>query len=424
MTSKEKISFAFHFVCILCTFFLVGRSIYLYLLDDDTTQVEYNQFMSDNGTRYPSVSFCLRWPILQTDDPWKKLLNSTRRTKNQIKKLRRKYRKFVDGQLFSKKFAEADYDDLTLDLNKYVKSYTIRMDGDKWIKWKFRNNSYRITHAYAIDHSHPENNSKIDMTDDFLTRIDGLNTYVSHRRFTQKCFTFDTPWIPDGKIEMIEIRINPKVFQQQDDTIPLSSRKFSIHFHYPYQKMTSLTQPNGWESRLSKSAKYYLRKHYIGNVEVLRRRNKRNNPCIDGNYDDQITLRAAQKVGCKHPINKLNTYYRNCNTKEEIKAFNHELYDVDPTIKYWPPCRSVMSLSEWQGEESQLCNTYCQQNLRGKTRKRQEEERKSCMTQCQENLGLGIQVIFNDYVFREVIYSKFITVESLVGNSGGYIGKN
>ena len=46
------------------------------------------------------------------------------------------------------------------------------------------------------------------------------------------------------------------------------------------------------------------------------------------------------------------------------------------------------------------------------------------MTQCQENLGLGIHVIFNDYVFREVIYSKFITVESLVGNSGGYIGKN
>ena len=57
-------------------------------------------------------------------------------------------------------------------------------------------------------------------------------------------------------------------------------------------------------------------------------------------------------------------------------------------------------------------------------KKKKEENIARCMDRCEKSQGLGIQIIFNDYIFREVVYSKVISVESLLGNSGGYIGKN
>ena len=426
MEAKRILNYAFHLICILGTFFFVADSLYLYLLDEDTTQVEYYQFHSHNGSIYPSISFCLRFPITLKDDPWIQFINSTNnRTRKPktivVRNFRRQYRKFMEGQLFSKVFVSADYDDLTVDLYKYVKSYVLYLNGGKKVKWRYQNGTFQITHAYTFREVHGGNDSKVNLTDDFIAKIQRLNTYVSFRRYTQKCFTFDTPWIPGEKVEMIDLKISPQVFQQKAGTIPLSSRKFSIHYHFPYQKMTSLTKPNGWLSEITTKTKDYVRKHYIGNIEVLRRRNKDGNPCIGGNYDDQVTLMAAQDVGCKHPVSKIS--YQNCNNTEGIEKFNHELYDVDPTIKYLPPCRSLISLSESQGEDSKQCKSFCQFNDE-KNKKKKEENMARCMSRCEKSQGLGIQIIFNDYIFREVIYSKVISVESMLGNMGGYIGKN
>ena len=318
-------------------------------------------------------------------------------------------------------YATADYDDLTVDLYKYVQRYVLYLNGGKKVKWRYQNGTFQITHAYIFKEVHGGNNSKENLTDDFVAKIQSLNTYVSFRRYTQKCFTFDTPWVPGEQVERIELKISPQVFQQKEGNIPLSSRKFSIHYHFPHQKMTSLTKPNGWVSEFTRTKKDYVRKHYIGNIEVLRRRNKDGNPCIEEEYDDQITLITAKEVGCKHPVSKIS--YQNCSNKEDIEKFNHELYDVDPTIKYLPPCRSLISLSEWQGEDSIQCKSFCQFNDE-KDKKKKEENIAKCMSRCEKSQGLGIQIIFNDYIFREVVYSKVISVESLLGNSGGYIGKN
>ena len=408
MDLKAKLNYFYHSLCIICVISLVSWSLYLYLQDDDTTQVEYHQFHSHDGTIYPSISFCLKWPISTNNDVWKQFINSnnTQETKQEdFKLIRQQYRKFVDGRNYSKMFAEADYDTLTMDLNMFVKGYYILLNGDKWVKWKFRNGSYQIFSAYIINEVHGDTNTRTNLTETFVAKIGNLNTYVSERRYSPKCFTFDTPWIPEEKIKKIELWIRPQLFPhfQKYGTIPLSSETFSIHYHYPFQKMKSLTKPNGWRSELTNSTKQYVRKHYIGNVEVLKRRNKDSNPCLGEQYDEKIILSAAQKVGCKHPISKINSTCRNCENKDDIRAFNHELYDVDPTIKHMPPCRSLISLSEWQGEESKQCTAVCGAN---------------------ENPALGVHVIFNDYIFREIVYNKVFSLGSLLGNSGGYIGKD
>ena len=407
MDLKTKLNYFFNFLCIICAISLISWSVYLYLQDEDTTQVEYYQFQNHDGTIYPSISFCLKWPIITQNGVWQQFINSnnTQETKQEdFKLIRDQYRQFVEGRNFSKMFAEADYDTLTKDLNTFVKGYNILLNGNKWIKWKFRNGSYQISNAYVINEVLGGTNTRTNLTDIFLAKVGNLNSYVSERRYSPKCFSFDTPWIPEEKIKRIELWIRPQLFSnfQKYGAIPLSSDAFSIHYHYPFQKMISLTKPNGWQSQLTNSTKQYIRKHYIANIEVLKRRNKDSRPCVGEKYDEKIILNAAQKVGCKHPINKINTYFRNCDNENDIRAFNYELYDVDPTIKHMPPCRSIISLNEWQGEESMDCKPVCGTN---------------------ENSALGIHVIFNDYIFREIVYSKIFSLGSLLGNSGGYIGR-
>ena len=102
MEAKRILNYAFHLICILGTFFFVGRSLYLYLLDEDTTQVEYYQFHGDNGSIYPSISFCLRFPITLKDDPWKQFINSTNnRTRESTRKCIKNFRqKFLNSFFF------------------------------------------------------------------------------------------------------------------------------------------------------------------------------------------------------------------------------------------------------------------------------------------------------------------------------------
>ena len=97
---------------------------------------------------------------------------------------------------------------------------------------------------------------------------------------------------------------------------------------------------------------------------------------------------------------------------------------MDPTIKYLPPCRSIISLNERQGDESMLCKTECDPNdVRDNMTNQQENEFDKCWNKCITNSVISIQFTFDDNTFKEMVYNKVFSLESFLGNSGGYIGK-
>ena len=74
MNNQGKAYFFFHAVCIVLSLSLVGRCIYLFAMDEDTSQVEYKQFNEMPGSLYPSISFCFKSPLLGTNSKvWKYL---------------------------------------------------------------------------------------------------------------------------------------------------------------------------------------------------------------------------------------------------------------------------------------------------------------------------------------------------------------
>ena len=461
----------FHVICVSAVIGLVCRGIYLYVLDEDVTHVQYHKFHSKNEAVYPSVSLCIEWPALIDQEVWAKFQNENDEASGT--KVKREYQNFLDGKTFDGPFVEADIDNLTINLDDYLRTYLVMLSNNRMLKWKFVNKKSPAFSAYAINKD--SDNQKTNLTQDELPKIPTFNRYTSYRSFNEKCFTLDTPFILNEKVKQIHLWISPKIFQSKN-LVPLAPQRFSVHFHFPYQKMKSLHTPSHWQSKYEESGNY-VRKYFVRNVEVLKRRNKRSSPCIEGKYDDKITLRAIKSAGCKDRLTKIGSIYPFCKNNVTFQQFRYQLYKKTHPL----PCYSMRSLSEWQDEHDEWheCKKRClfkhyswyrkfhisqcecikslqewknQYDNLGECdlddpRKQYDQYNKSHDTTCDKVISLNkwkeeynikenckttctkekgsflLQIFFNDEFYKEIVYVKSFTAESFIGNSGGYLGK-
>ena len=129
----------------------------------------------------------------------------------------------------------------------------------------------------------------------------------------------------------------------------------------------------------------------------MNRRNTRTNPCTVDNYDYSLVENTINEVGCKvYPIKKFNET-KFCKTKMEYRKFQKKIRLND----HPPPCHGFTSMSKRQGEEE------------GKSENKNGESKAHSVI---------FTVRFIDDSFKKLIYLQAYTVESLVGNTGGYIG--
>ena len=144
----------------------------------------------------------------------------------------------------------------------------------------------------------------------------------------------------------------------------------------------------------------------MANVEILKRRKKRTIPCVDIQYDEHRIQEAIKTIGCKPSVIEIGNGTKHCDTLEEYNRFEEELALQD----YAPPCREIQSLNAWHGEDAM-------------TQKHVDVLRSHNGILRNGKYILLIQVHFTNDIFKEVIYLKAYTIESLIGNAGGYIGK-
>ena len=165
-----------------------------------------------------------------------------------------------------------------------------------------------------------------------------------------------------------------------------------MKFHYPNQQLISISSQNTWKSEYTKSTNY-TRRIDLGYINILRRRNKPNRPCYDGNYDQHILERATRLVGCMYHVINTTETIPYCKRADQIDAFDLELAKQTRTN----PCTSLRSAYDWYGEIDEL------QHYHG------------------EPL-LELKINYPDDFYKEVIYTREYSFESLIGNIGGYIG--
>ena len=95
----------FHAACILATIGLQMQCIYNYFLNEDTSVVEYRTFLDPKDSLYPSMSFCIPDPFLES-----KFQNYG----DGINKS--SFVKFLQGRFWDERMLGIDYDHVTVSL--------------------------------------------------------------------------------------------------------------------------------------------------------------------------------------------------------------------------------------------------------------------------------------------------------------------
>ena len=196
---SKKVYYVFHFVCFVVTSLMVARGIFIFMLNDDVTQVEFKEFHSTDESNYPSFTFCFTRPVLmpeqfgefgeEYDGKEQELIsNWTYR--------RSEYLEYLNGNLkpeHKELFANLDYDKMTHSLEDYMKleaglgakrgragrgaeykTYTR-------LRWAFPNRTQTLSRAYRqkkndkgrkyIDNLNEEQKAKIPMVDFYISDI-------------------------------------------------------------------------------------------------------------------------------------------------------------------------------------------------------------------------------------------------------------
>ena len=402
MNKNGKLDIIFHLICLCIAFVLAGRCIYQYTLDEDVTQVEYTEFHDTPKSIYPSVTYCIKWPIYPTWGKWGVIWEQYGdEDKNSIRKA---YVDYVNGKKFNETYANIDYDEVTTKLEKYLISIVAGLEENRFLKWGFVNGTLALLKAYTEFKDESNNNIRTEFTVDEMNKLALPKLSIVYRAGDKKCYSFDPPLLEKDKIYHLRFDIDSEMlpgYTKEKPIQPMIHQKkqhFSLLFHYPYQNLKALSNDEGFMSNIA-SSKRYARKYFLTNIEILRRRSKPNSLCISDKYDEKIIQDTATSVGCKTPvINVENNKTKICKSREKYATFQMTLFKKE----HDSPCESIRSISLLQAEEDQSDWIESPEQYKGR---------------------LVLEMYFQDAFYKEIIYVKAYTIESLIGNTGGYIGR-
>ena len=373
----------YNFLCLAATIAMASWCLYQYSLDEDVTLIDFKSFHASADDIYPTVLMCFYNPYVDIYlDNYGKKINVTA------------YKYFLQGKLSSKEMINIDYEKVTLDINDYFLGYEIMYTNNTIITYdKFglneENAGWKLPYAY-------------------------FNSPYA------KCFTLDIPFEREMGITKLGIKLKTGIFPQgiRPDRLgnigflgsdraaainPNDTDGFAIIMYYPKQLFPYRSNgllKNSWPQRTENSSKNYAMHFTVQNIEMIKLRNKRARPCIQGtpDFDTYLFEDIMKSVGCRPPYWSSRTHLNVCSTDVQMKKIRklyleHSMHR-DVRLAYLP-CRRLINI---QYEFSEIDHKETQPPY------------------------FMINVWFVNSKYREIkMVSKF-DAQTLIGNIGGYIG--
>ena len=132
----------------------------------------------------------------------------------------------------------------------------------------------------------------------------------------------------------------------------------------------------------------------VKSVEVLKRRNKPREPCVEDwkHYDRILIQQYINEAGCVAPFQRSERVTALCDTPEKMKEAQYP-FTANEVLKYPPPCQSMEDFDY----------VYTERDLGGNG----------------DTFSIQLKI---PPVFKEIHQSKAIDIQVLIGNVGGYLG--
>ena len=292
----QKSSIAlFHAVCFGVALILVGRCVRIYYVDEDVSQVEYHDFHDSKDHIYPSISMCIKNPILEpkywidvfgasnleasanlTEKCWNNFykkfgkkgagkfgpFNQTKRPgewmSTRAGKIRMNYVNLLKGKTFDKEcfeitklkledYFQIDYDKISKGLEGNLKTISVMLKSSGRINWNIINGSLVMVEAILMKRglnngindkvwgTDKIQDGKEDLEKDAIAKIRYPEIYVSKRQKLEKCYSFNLPYIPNEKIEEFQLYFKPDLF------LNVKNNKSKMIFNPSQESMASIS---------------------------------------------------------------------------------------------------------------------------------------------------------------------------------------
>ena len=337
----------FTIICLGVVLLMISYWIYKFVVEDqDVGLVDYES-LDDSEIDLPLASICIRNPFLG-----KKLtsidvyLNAT------------KYLKHLSGDLSDDQLENADYENLTINLNNYFVDAKVHFLNGSVVRTLPTSNSHAVT----------------------------FNGFVYGDWFV-KCYAYELNKIKKSGIEKINYFYNTEKLSDDFPEFLNSQRSILLAMHYPDQ---FLLQPDEMFTLGPSYHSYAM----INEIEFLQSRKTWKRKCeVNWKVFDTLVQRKHMEIkGCKAPYHKSLDSIPGCKNELELKKYKYHLKRV--RYNYYP--KACNRLSKLAYRPSYL----------GK----------------QTELGRWqFQVRYPESV-KIIQQSKEINIHSLIGNVGGYIG--
>ena len=362
LASFDKI---FKVICICAAVGLTIWCFFEFQKNEDICEVVYKRFNEDEESIYPSIS--LLFPN-RYNDTFLDSYNSNFTAK--------KYSSFLNGgKPWDGEMMKIDNENAGMKLDNYLVencfyvSLTSRMSGHCMNKTVIIPQSYYATMFYTMQ------------------------------------------FPPMTTMHAAVIKLKTSIFE---NSIRPSDGSFMVQFSYPKQMYRATAGTFfTWEPRNNQSL-YYKMRFQLKSMEVIRRRHKRHQECHDvSDYDAMIRETILQKFGCQ-PVywkRKSTNSMPVCNTQQSYLDLSNEhinqLTRFDGMEKYPdPPCREI---TKFQID-------YAEQDI-----KDPHFGQPGNMTSASD-AWFEIEFMILTNTFKEIIQTRKYSVQSLVGNAGGYCG--
>ena len=358
----KTIVYVFKFLCFAATFFMTGYWCVHYFQDHDLSLVDYG-LMKDVENPKPTFTLCFINPILE--DKLKEIHPNLNRSL---------YLQFLKGDIDHDILSKINYENVTLDIRSQIRVFNI--------DWR--------------------NGSRSFSNDTYIQNVMKIHVAYSgfQNRFLYKCVGIEIKPAYKEEIKSYKLYLQKGIFRIYPGGYRPSTGLFSTRIHYPSHFVLSYeTAKYGWPIRNNGDA-YYMR-FGIKMIEVLRRRNKNNKPCIpkSKSYDSVVMESALNEAGCRAPYQTSFKHFPFCKGREKIKMSMLVAERKFHMNDIYPPCEEIVDI-EYNYSELE----YSPETL----------------IEWDQNfivLAVGIP----DKI-KIIQHSREISFHALVGNTGGYIG--
>ena len=294
----------FKCLCGVVTLFMIGYWMKKFQKDEDVSQVQYISTHSMEDVIYPEMTICILEPFLI--QAFEETLNIN------------DYMEYLNGDGdHGEKYKSLSFPNVTINIFEYLEYINL---------WKLDNTMDRICCPGE------RNDHAIELRNSFNGLIEG---------YFAKCFSIGiSPKFrePVGDIKIVFNQILTQVIED------MQNKEFDFERVYLFSNLRNQVSrfvdkaKSIWQVSSNKNMNVGVR---IASTEILRRRNKRGDPCITNwkDYDNILMNEHIDRVGCSNPYLKQGKAI--CSNATKIKESR---YDMNIIRRKFKPCQEMSNI--------------------------------------------------------------------------------